>query len=190
MPLGARQVMWLRIGAVAALVGGLLLAAHATGLTDDLSREALRARVAGAGVWGIPLFVAACCVALFLHVPGTGILFVAVGVTLYDRLAGGAIAYGAALVAVIVSFVIVRAVGGRPLAGLENRVARRVLAHLESHPFWTVVVLRLIFYAGAPANYALALSGISARDYVVRSVVGLAPPAAILAAFFDVLIGP
>jgi uncharacterized membrane protein YdjX (TVP38/TMEM64 family) len=174
---------------VVALIVALIIVERATGLSEQLTRETLRAHVAAAGVWGIPLFIGACCVALFLHVPATGIAFVAVGVALYGRLAGGALAYAGAVVAVTFSFVIVRAVGGKPFAGLENRVARRVLARLESHPVLTVIVLRLLFYAGAPVNYALALSGISARAYLVGSVIGLAPPAAVLALFFDVLIG-
>ena len=180
---------WLRIGGVVALIGALVLVERFTGLSDQLSRDALRAHVAAAGPWGIPLFFAAFCVALFLHVPATGILFVAVGVALWDRVAGAGLAYAGAFVACMFSFTIVRGVGGKPLAEIKNRFARRILARLESHPILTVFVMRVIFFAGAPVNYALALSSIRPRDYVLGSLVGLAPPTVVLAIFFDVLIG-
>ena len=190
MALSPTQVRWLRLAAMVALVAGLILGAHATGIWDDLSRDALRARVAAAGVWGFPLYVAAFSVALLIHFPGAGILFVAVGVALWDRATGAALAYAGGLAGVLISFAIVRLVGGKPLAGVENRVARRVLARLESHPLLTVFILRCIFYVGAPVNYALALSGMRVRDYVVGSALGLAGPTAVLAIFWDVLIGP
>src|SRR5687768_3297084 len=99
MALTPRQVKWLRIGGVVALIGVLIAIERATGLSQELSRDALRAHVAAAGVWGIPLFIAAFCVALLLHVPATGILFVAVGVALYGRAAGAALAYAGGMVA-------------------------------------------------------------------------------------------
>jgi uncharacterized membrane protein YdjX (TVP38/TMEM64 family) len=182
-------VRWLRVGGVVALIGALVLVERLTGLSDQLSRDALRAHVAAAGAWGVPLFVAAFCVALFLHVPATGILFVAVGVALWDRVAGAALAYAGAVVACGFSFAIVRGVGGTPLAAIRNRLARRVLARLESHPILTVFVMRVLFFAGAPVNYALALSTIRPRDYLFGSLLGLAPPTVVLAVFFDALIG-
>jgi uncharacterized membrane protein YdjX (TVP38/TMEM64 family) len=181
-------VKWLRIGGVVALVCALVLVERLTGLSDQLSREALRGHVAAAGPWGIPLFLAVFCVALFLHIPATGILFVGVGVALYGPVAGAALAFAGAALAVMFSFVIVRGVGGKPFAEVKNKYARRILARLESHPIWTVIVMRLIFFVGAPVNYALALSSIRTRDYVLGSLLGMVAPTVVLALGFDVLI--
>jgi uncharacterized membrane protein YdjX (TVP38/TMEM64 family) len=182
-------VKWLRLLAVVVVLGGVVLIGHTTGLGDLLTKEALRAQVERAGAWGVPVFIGAFCLALLLHVPATGIMFVGIAVALYGRLAGGSLAFAGSVVAVMVSFFVVRGIGGRPLAEVKNRVMRRILDRLASHPVLTVFVLRLLFFAGAPVNYALALSSLRTRDYAVGSVIGLALPAAVLTAFFDLLMG-
>ena len=183
-----RQVRWLRVGAVIALVALLLFVGSRTGLAEALSRDALRASVERAGMLGPPLFIGAFCLGLLFHVPATGILFVAIAVTLYGRMAGGLLAYAGAVVGVLASFVIVRGIGGRPLAAIKNKHARRILEKLEARPILTVVVLRVVFFAGAPVNYALALSTLRPRDYVVGSIVGLVAPIVPMVFFFDVLL--
>jgi uncharacterized membrane protein YdjX (TVP38/TMEM64 family) len=178
-----------RLAAVVIGLGGLVLAAHLTGLGDDLSRDALRSTVARAGPWGIPVFIGAFCLALLLHMPAGGITFVGLAVALYGRLPGGALAFAGGLVAVLVSFAVVRGIAGRPFAAVRNPIMRRMLDRLEARPLTTVVVLRILFFVGAPLNFALALSPLRPRDYVMGSVIGLLPPTFVLAAFFDLLFG-
>lgn len=166
-----------------------MLVGHATGLGDRLTKDQLREAVAQAGAWGVPLFIGAFCLALLLHVPATGIMFVGIAVALYGRVAGGFLAFAASLVAVMVSFFVVRGIAGSPLGAAKNRLMRRILDKLEERPLATVVLLRVVFFAGAPVNYALALSPLRPRDYFLGSLIGLALPAAVLTAFFDLLIG-
>jgi uncharacterized membrane protein YdjX (TVP38/TMEM64 family) len=143
--------------------------------------------VGRAGPWGPALYVGAFALGLLLHVPAAGIAFVAVAVAAYDRLNGGLLAYVGSLIGVLVSFAIVRGVGGKPLAGLENDTARKVMARLEARPLLTVIVLRALFFAGAPVNYALALSPLRARDYVVGSAVGMIGPVVTLTLLFGIV---
>jgi uncharacterized membrane protein YdjX (TVP38/TMEM64 family) len=184
-----RQVRWLRLAAAAAVLAGVVLAGHALGLAEYLSRDELRAAVGEAGAWGVPIFVGAYCLALLLHVPATGIMFVGIGVALYGRVPGGALAFFGSVAAVMVSFLVVRGLAGKPLAAVRSGLLRRVLAKLDERPLATVVILRVLFFAGAPVNYALALSPLRMRDYFVGSLVGLAVPALALTAFFDLIIG-
>jgi hypothetical protein len=74
----------------------------------------------------------------------------------------------------------------RPRPGGKRAPA---LDRLEARPLTTVVVLRILFFVGAPLNFALALSPLRPRDYVMGSVIGLLPPTFVLAAFFDLLFG-
>ncbi len=184
-----RQVRWLRVAAVLALVVAALILGRVTGFADALTRENLRATVAAAGAWGPPLYVAAFTAAVLFHMPAGGILFVAVAVMVYGKGTGAVLAYGGALVGVLFSFAVVRLVGGKPLGQIRNNLLRRVLDRLEARPLLTVIALRLCFFAGAPVNYALALSPLRLRDYALGSVVGLVPPVLVLALFFELLVG-
>ena len=50
----------------------------------------------------------------------------------------------------------------------DERIARRGLA--------AVIVLRLVTYLAAPADWVLGLTKISARDLVLGTAIGLVPP--------------
>ena len=183
-----RQVTLLRLAAVAALVVVALLVGRATGLGDLVSRSNLKATMASAGALAVPLYLGAFSLALLLHLPAGGIIFVAVAVTLYGRLEGGLLGYAGSLTGVLISYGVVRAVGGSPLSEIQHPFIRRVLAHLDERPIRTIALLRLLFFVSAPANYALALSAVRFRDYALGSTIGLIPPVVLLSFFFHLLI--
>ena len=167
---------WWRIGVALALVVGLLVVGHATGLDAKLSREHVRALVAQAGVWGVAVFVALFVGGELLHVPGMAL--VAAGVLVWGRFRGAIVAYLGALVAVSVCFLIVRAVGGRPLATVSHPRIRAILEHLDRRPVATVALVRTVLLLSPGVNYALALSSISFVDFFVGSAIGLVLPIA------------
>jgi len=49
--------------------------------------------------------------------------------------------------------------------------------------------LRLVFWLAPPVNYALALSKVRLRDFILGSVLGLLVPIGIATFFFDWLFG-
>lgn len=174
---------WARIGALVALLVGFYLVAELTGVGDELSRERVQAAMEGAGAWGLLLFVGVFAVGELLHVPG--LVFVAAAILAYGELWGGLAGYLGALVSVTVSFLVVRGVGGQPLAEVERPLLRRWLDRLEARPIAVVALLRLLLWMAPPLNYTLAMSGVRFRDYVIGSALGLAPPIAAVAVFFD-----
>lgn len=167
-------VRWWRLVVLAAVTAGLLVLGKATGLNAYFSADRLRAVTHGAGAWGPIIFVLAFCVGELVHVPG--VVFVAAAVLAYGRTGGGALAFAGALVAVSVSFVIVRAIGGRPLAAIRWPLARRVLSRLEERPVRTIVLLRLLLWMAPQLNYALALSNVRFGSYLLGTALGLVPP--------------
>jgi uncharacterized membrane protein YdjX (TVP38/TMEM64 family) len=170
------------------VVAGLLVAGHLTGASQWLTRDNVHGAVQRAGAWGIVLYVVLFAVAELLHVPG--VVLVAAGILAFGPALGFLVSFGAALVSVTVSFLVVRAVGGvPPTERIRWAWARRVLDHLEERPVRSVILLRLVFWMFPPLNYALALSPLRLRDYLVGSALGLLVPLAVMAALFGRLFG-
>jgi uncharacterized membrane protein YdjX (TVP38/TMEM64 family) len=173
----------LRLGLVAILFGALLLVGKLTGAAHELTPDRLRALVLGAGAWGVLAYLVVFSLGQLAHLPG--LLFIAAGVLAYGRLWGAGAGWIGALVSLSVTFVVVRAVGGSPLAGMEGPWVRKILARLETHPVLTVLVLRLLMTTTPALNYTLALSGIRYRHYLLGSAVGLVPIVVVTSLFLD-----
>ncbi len=173
----------LRLVLLAVFLIGLFVIGAATGWTDRFTLEGVREAIAGAGVWGFAIFLGAFAIGELLHVPG--FLFVAAAVLAYGRVLGAGAAYVGAVVSVVVSFAVVRGVGGRALGGLKNARVRKILDRLEERPVRVVAILRLLLWMAPPLNYALALSPVRFRDYLIGSALGLLLPIAFASAFLD-----
>ncbi len=74
-------------------------------------------------------------------------------------------------------------------SSIERPIFRRILDRLVTQPIRTVALLRLIFWMAPPLNYALAMSNVRYRDYLVGSAIGLTVPIAGVSLFFDWLLG-
>jgi uncharacterized membrane protein YdjX (TVP38/TMEM64 family) len=179
----APQRLWLRLLALLVMVVVLLVVARVSGLASHLGTEEIRTRMAMAGWWAPVLYVGAFALAELAHFPGT--VFVLAAVVAYGRLVGGALAFTGAIISFLVTFTVVRRVGGQPLGAIRWAWVRRILAELDGHPIRTVVLLRLVLWMTPQVNYVLALSSVKTRDFVVGSIIGLAGPICALAFMFD-----
>ena len=173
----------LRLALLVVFLVGLFVLGSATGWADRFTLEGVRDTIADAGAWGFAIFLAVFAIGELLHVPG--FLFVAAAVLAYGRLVGGVAAYAGAIVSVVVSFAVVRGVGGKALGSLKSERLRRILDRLEERPVRVVAILRLILWMAPPLNYALALSPVRFRDYLVGSALGLILPMVVAATFID-----
>jgi uncharacterized membrane protein YdjX (TVP38/TMEM64 family) len=173
------SMRWFRLGLIAALVVIILFAAWQTGVMAWMTKENLRGLLVESGATGLGIFILACCVGLFVHVPG--IVFVSAAALGYGPWMGALVAFVAETIAVCVTFIIVRLVGGQPLAEIKNRWMRKAMHQIEARPLVTVVILRTAMQASPPLNYALALSPVGSRDYVIGSAIGLIAPCIVLA---------
>ncbi len=177
------QKRLIRIGILIAVTVGIFIALKVSGHLDGLDAERVRRTVDSAGPWGVLVFVAIFVLGELIHIPG--MVFVAAGILAYGRTGGFAVTFLAALSSVGVSFVLVRAIGGKALAEIERPLVRRVMAKIDDRPITTVLLLRSIFWLGPPLNYALALSNIRFRDYLIGSALGLVVPVLGASVFFD-----
>jgi uncharacterized membrane protein YdjX (TVP38/TMEM64 family) len=178
-----RMTPRLRLALLTSAVVLMFVTLRVTGIVDSLSPESLRALLAGAGVLGVVGFVLAFTLGLLAQLPG--LLFIAVAVLAYGRAMGAVVALVGAVVAVSVTFVVVRRFGGSALAEMESPFLRRVLSQLDARPLRSVIVLRAVFGVAPFLNYALALSSLGFRDYLIGSVIGMTPPITIAAVILD-----
>ena len=174
---------WIRLGALAAFVVGMLVVVKLSGVTSHLGTAEIRSTMAAAGWWGPLAYLAIFSVGELVHLPGT--IFVAAAVVAYGRPLGAALAYVGAMLSLSVCFAVVRGIGGRPLGAIRWKVLTRMLAHLEEHPVRTIIAIRLLLWMTPQVNYVLALSNVRYRDYFIGSAVGLALPVIALAYLFD-----
>ncbi|WP_457421260.1 TVP38/TMEM64 family protein [Roseateles sp. P5_E7] len=171
--------------AVLAFVGLMWAVVEFSGLRGQLSAQALREGFAQHRVWGFALFAALFALANLMHIPGG--FFLAAAVLALGPLWGALATYVAACIGCTLTFVVVRSLGADALRGLDNRIARRLLARLDAHPARSVLLLRLLFQSMPALNYTLALSGVSLRDYVIGTLLGLPLPIAVITLLFDTL---
>jgi uncharacterized membrane protein YdjX (TVP38/TMEM64 family) len=178
-----RRQNQLRLIALALVAIALFAAGHASGFSSRATEA--RALILRSGGWGVLLYAALFALGVLIHIPGMA--FVATGVILWGRVQGGVYAYAGALAATLVSFVLVRAIGGQPLAELRGPRIRAILDRLKSRPILAVAAVRALTMTLPAANYTLALSSVSLPAYLVGSALGLIPSVAVVTVLSGVL---
>lgn len=174
-----------RLIAVALFVGLIFLLYETTGLRDHLGRDYLQQKLLEHEVIGLLLFTVAFALGNLAQIPGWA--FLAVAVLTLGPMKGGIAIYIAASLSCIMTFFLIRLIGGDSLRKLESPLAKRILARLDARPVVAVFLLRLLFQTLPALNYALALSGIRFRHYLYGTLLGLPLPIALYCLFFDSL---
>jgi uncharacterized membrane protein YdjX (TVP38/TMEM64 family) len=186
MPVAALLQRHRRLLGLLLFVLALALVAQFSGLRSQLTVHTLQEQLVANPWSGLALFVLAFCLGNLLHVPGW--IFLAAAVYVFGRLQGGLLTYVAASLSCLFTFVTIRLVGGNVAATLKSPLAQRLLAQLQAHPLRNVVLLRSLLQTLPALNYALALSGLRLRHYVLGTLLGLPLPIAVYCLFFDYLI--
>ena len=174
-----------RLLAVLLFLGLLLAIFEFSGLRAHFSLEFLRQTILDHRVSGLVIFVLVFALGNLIQIPGW--VFLAAAVLALGRTWGGLATYVAASISCVVSFLIIRFVGGDALRQLDNRVVTRILRRLDSQPVKSIVMSRVLFQTLPALNYALAMSGVRFRAYLVGTLLGLPLPIALYCLFFDYL---
>lgn len=172
-----------RILTVLAFLLALGLIAHATVLQDEFSLAHLRAVLHANLLSGLAAFVLLFAVGNLMQVPGW--IFLASAVVVLGRTTGGLATYLAACTSCVCTFGVVRAIGSNALQRLDGKFAAGLLARLHAHPVRNVALLRTVFQTLPALNYTLALSGISFRQYLLGTLLGLPLPIVLYCVFFN-----
>jgi uncharacterized membrane protein YdjX (TVP38/TMEM64 family) len=174
-----------RLLGVGLFLGLLLTVFEVSGLRDHFNLAFIRQLILQHRIGGLMLFVLLFSLGNLIQIPGW--VFLAAAVLTLGRAWGGAVTYVAAVTSCAFTFVTIRALGGDALRLLKNRVAVRILRELDAHPIGSVALLRILFQTVPALNYALALSGIKFRNYLIGTLLGLPLPIALYCIFFDIL---
>lgn len=174
-----------RILAVVVFFALLFALAEISGLREHFNLPYLRAKLDANKLSGLIIFVLLFVFGNLIHIPG--MLFLAAAILALGQMWGGLVTYVAAVVSSGVTFFTVRYVGGDLLGRLTSRLALKILAHLHGRPIRGVVLLRLLFQTLPTVNYALALSAVRFRSYMIGTMLGLPLPIVVFCVFFDAL---
>ena len=156
-----------------------------TGLREHFTVAFLQRLIGDNQLAGLLVFVLLFSLGNLIQIPGW--LFLAAAVLALGRGPGGLATYFAASVSCVVTFLVIRCVGGDALRRLDNRVATYLLGRLDQRPVTSIVLLRMLFQTMPALNYALAMSGVRFRSYVAGTLLGLPLPILLYCLFFDYL---
>ena len=146
-------------------------------LRDRLELARLEAMVASAGALGPLLYIALYALATPLFVPGT--LFGLAGGALFGPVWGTVWNLIGATLGAALSFLVARYLAADWVARRAGGVLQRLIAGVEAEGWRFVAVARLVpFVPYNLLNYALGLTRIRFDQYVVASLVCMAPGAA------------
>jgi len=174
-----------RLLGVLLFLATLLAIFELSGLRDHFSLEFLKRRILDNEFTGLVIFVLLFSLGNLIQIPGW--IFLAAAVLTLGEVMGGVATFVAASISCAVTFFVIRALGGDVLRRMNNRVANKIFHQLDSRPITTVALLRIIFQTAPALNYALALSGLNFRQYLMGTLLGLPLPIMMYCIFFDYL---
>lgn len=183
MALPIAMTRYRRLILLALLLLTVLLTVELTGLREQFSLPALRALLEANLAVGLLLFVLAFVIGNLIQLPGWP--FLAAAILALGTVVGGLVTYMAACVSCLVTFQVVKGLGGSALRDIDKPLAKKILSRLDRHPVRSVVLLRLLFQTMPALNYTLALSGVKRRDYLLGPLLGLPLPILVYCFFFD-----
>jgi uncharacterized membrane protein YdjX (TVP38/TMEM64 family) len=150
-----------RLLAVFLFLGLLLAVFELSGLRDHFSLAFLQHRILENKISGLLIFILLFALGNLIQIPGW--VFLAAAVLALGRMWGGIATYVAASLSCVMTFFTIRFVGGDAL------------------------LLRILFQTMPALNYALALSGVKFRNYLIGTLLGLPLPIILYCLFFDYL---
>lgn len=174
-----------RLWAVILFLGILTAVFEWSGLRGHLSLEFVQHTILENQAGGLLVFILLFSLGNLIQIPGW--LFLAAAVLAMGRAYGGMATYIAACISCALTFLVIRFVGGNALRQLDSKIALNILGRLDVQPVQSVLVLRVLFQTMPALNYALAMSGIRFRKYLIGTVLGLPAPIFLYCLFFDYL---
>ena len=152
---------------------GLGLLAWSQGWFDRLSAESVEGWIRDAGPWGPVLYVALFTALEPFGVPG--LVFVLPGGLVWSWPTLFLLTWIAATTAGTVGFFFARTLGRDFVEARLSARARSYDDALAENGLRTVIMIRLLFFIAPWAHWLLGLSRVRFRDFLLGTIIGLAP---------------
>jgi uncharacterized membrane protein YdjX (TVP38/TMEM64 family) len=172
-----------RLIAVILFLVVLLAVFQLSGIREHLNLAYVREQLLAHPRIGLLLFVLLFCLGNLIQIPG--LVFLAAAVLALGQVMGGFATYIAASVSCMVTFVLIRFLGGNALRNINNALLVKILKRLDTHPVQSIALSRMLVQTLPALNYALAMSGVKLRHYALGTLLGLPLPIALYCLFFD-----
>lgn len=170
---------------IVAFFVALYLMMEISGLRSQIAPGAIKEIFLRHTVLGLFFFCLAYSVGNLVYIPGW--IFLVGAVLALGKEWGGMASFLAALCSASISFFIIRSIGGTALRSLNNKWADRIFSHLDQRPIISVAILRLLFQTLPAINYALALTDLRFRHYMIGTLIGLPLPIFLYCYFFETI---
>ena len=159
--------------------------AEYTGLRSTFSVSKIKELFFQHPVGGIFIFCLIFSLGNLLYIPGW--IFLVGAVLGLGKEWGGIVTYTAALFSSTLSFFLIFSIGGNALRSIENKYAKKLFSQLDQKPIFSITMLRLIFQTVPALNYALAMSKVRFRHYILGTILGLPIPIFAYCYFFELI---
>jgi uncharacterized membrane protein YdjX (TVP38/TMEM64 family) len=160
-----------RLSLLAVLIG-VGVGIYATGIYEQVTVESVRKLVGDAGLLGPVVFI------LLFSLEGLGVpgmIFMLTAIVVWPPWLAFLMNWLGAIAAGTVGFAYARYVGRDWVAAhLPDRIKRFEKA-IDQRGIRTVIIIRLLFFLAPPAHWALGLSPVAFRDFMIGSAVGFIP---------------
>jgi uncharacterized membrane protein YdjX (TVP38/TMEM64 family) len=170
------QSPWFKIGLILmVLLSGILIITF-TPIGEYLTNiKQVKADIESAGIWGVIIFITIFVITALFNIPETG--FIIMAFLIYDNIFFAAsLNYVAGLLSAIATFYAGRLIGSGALSEIKSVRVRNLIASAENNPMKTMVIIRTIMIMNPIVGYALALTKISPRNYIIGNAVGIIVP--------------
>ena len=161
------------IGVVGFLVL-LLVLVELSGVRENFTLDYVRATLNENLLVGGAFFVLLFCIGNLIQIPGW--IFLAAAVLTLDKLYGGLLTYVAAVTSCLVTYAVIRLIGGDALRELDSNLAVRIFRYMDAYPIASIFALRTIFQTAPALNYSLALARVKVPHYIIGTMIGLPLP--------------
>jgi uncharacterized membrane protein YdjX (TVP38/TMEM64 family) len=175
-----------RLIAVVLFLAVIFAVFQMSGLRGHFDLEFIKHKILENQLTGLLIFVLLFSLGNLMQIPG--MVFLAAAVLALGQFYGGVATYIAAVISCAVIFIVIRQIGGAALQELDNKYAVKILARLNAQPIISIILLRTLFQTAPTLNYALAMSGVKFRDYMIGTLLGLPVPIFLLCWFFEFVV--